>query len=179
MHQVNPSRNLLPVILIFVAAALIVGPATAFASYNGPPPSAIESPALPWPTTNSLCSSTQVKTAGPRLLDPSKLSAAGQARLNTGGSLTQSDIDQAGVRESGGISISFTNGISVVDYGTNAIAAHERPGDKVQLCLIYVPSESECPTVARDPRGRVYRVYDYQARAAYRMQNSQHGCGGA
>jgi len=167
------------VIHISIAAVLVAGPANALASYDGPPPSAVESPALPWPATNSLCSNTQVETAGPRLLDPTKLSAAAQARLNSGGALTQSEINQAGAWESGGVAISFTNGISVVDYGTNAIDAYERPGDRVQVCLIYVPSESECPNVASDQRGRVYRVYDYKAQAAYRIQNSQHGCGGA
>jgi hypothetical protein len=174
MHQ---SR--LTLVVLFVAAGLIVEPAAAFASYDGPPPSAIESPAMPWPTSNSLCSNTQVNTVGPRLVDSSKLSASAQARLNAGQPLTQSDINQAGDLGSGGIAISFTNGIGVVDYGTNTVAAHERPGDKVQLCLIYVPSESQCPTVANDSRGRVYRVYDYQQRAAYRMQNSEHDCGGA
>ena len=133
----------------------------------------------PWPSSNTLCSLTQVRTVGPRLLDPSKLSSSAQARLEAGKPLTQTEVDQAADRVGGGAAIDFTNGIGLTDYSTNAIASHERPGDEVQLCLISVPSETDCPNVGRDQRGRIYRVYDYKAKAVYRMQNSEHGCGGA
>jgi hypothetical protein len=99
--------------------------------------------------------------------------------LEAGKPLTQSEVDQSADRAGGGVQIDFTNGIGLTDYSTNAIASHERPGDKVQLCLISVPYEADCPNVGRDQRGRIYRVYDYKANAVYRMQNSEHGCGGA
>ena len=53
-------------------------------------------------------------------------------------------------------------------------------GDRVKVCLVEAPSPERgiCdPHV--DPRGRVYRVYDYRLHAAYTALNSAHGCGGA
>lgn len=147
--------------------------------YDGPQSPAIEFPAAPWPSGNTLCSVTTVLLVGPRLWDPRKLSAADQEALKHGARPTEGEVEKAGAWDVGGTEIDLANGLNVVDYYTNKIASHERPRDKVQACLIYVPSESECPTVSRDQRGRWYRIYDYKAKAAYRMQNSEHSCGGA
>ncbi|MBD5635767.1 MAG: hypothetical protein IAI49_14965 [Candidatus Eremiobacteraeota bacterium] len=67
----------------------------------------------------------------------------------------------------------------------NALVARERPGDRVQVCVIRFPRPyataggvGACnPRV--DIRGRSLRVYDYRLRFAYVGQNSEHGCGGA
>jgi hypothetical protein len=61
----------------------------------------------------------------------------------------------------------------------NPIAAAERAGDEVQLCLIAVPEPTIACDPLTDPRGRTYRVYDYRQHAAYSDTNSNHACGGA
>src|SRR5579883_1603496 len=67
-----------------------------------------------------------------------------------------------------------------IEFGTDPgseVAAAERPGDRVQLCLILMPSRTAgCdPTV--DDRGREYRVYDYRQNATYRGLSGEHLCG--
>jgi len=56
-----------------------------------------------------------------------------------------------------------------------------RRGDRVQVCLVYVPTverTSRCRP-AHDPRGRWYRAFDYRLRRAFTAPNANHGCGGA
>ncbi|MEA2787120.1 MAG: hypothetical protein QOF71_3224 [Candidatus Eremiobacteraeota bacterium] len=56
-----------------------------------------------------------------------------------------------------------------------------RRGDRVQVCLVYVPvieRTSRCRP-AHDTRGRWYRVFDYRLRRAFTAPNANHGCGGA
>jgi hypothetical protein len=62
--------------------------------------------------------------------------------------------------------------------GTDYRALHA--GDRVEVCLVEAPAPERgiCDPRA-DPRGRVYRVYDYRLRVAYTALNSAHGCGGA
>lgn len=60
-----------------------------------------------------------------------------------------------------------------------AVAARQRLGDKVQMCFISSPQKTAyCDPVA-DPRGIIFRIYNYRLRAEFRAPNSQHGCGGA
>jgi len=54
----------------------------------------------------------------------------------------------------------------------------ERAGDKVQVCLVSVPPPTDYCDPDKDPRGRIYRVYDYRQKKQY-SGGSQHGCGGA
>ena len=54
----------------------------------------------------------------------------------------------------------------------------ERAGDKVQVCLVSVPAPTQYCDPDKDPRGRIYRVYDYRQKTQY-SGGSQHGCGGA
>lgn len=78
---------------------------------------------------------------------------------------------------------------SVVHYQgdqDNAIMRAQRPGDRVQVCLLSFPTPTYDAGAKRficdpdaDARGFVFRVYSYRQRAAYYGPNSQHGCGGA
>jgi hypothetical protein len=61
----------------------------------------------------------------------------------------------------------------------NDVMMSERAGDRVQVCFLSVPPPTEFCDPDRDPRGRVYRVYDYRQRASYSGWNSEHTCGGA
>jgi len=99
-----------------------------------------------------------------------------------------------------GVSVEFNTGLGianvfpgrhagVVTYGgsspQNATMMAERKGDRVQVCLLSTPTPSYAPDGTlecnpdKDPRGWMYRVYDYRLHAAYSGQNSEHGCGGA
>ncbi len=68
----------------------------------------------------------------------------------------------------------------------NKLMESEKPGDRVQVCLVSFPTPTRDPQTAKvicdpniDSRGIVYRVYDYGRHAAYMGPDSQHSCGGA
>jgi len=68
----------------------------------------------------------------------------------------------------------------------NALMQSETPGSRVQVCLAGFPTPLHDPATGAvicdpndDPRGFVFRVYDYRRRAAFMGPDSQHGCGGA
>jgi len=68
----------------------------------------------------------------------------------------------------------------------NKLMESEKPGDKVQVCLVAFPTPTRDPQTGKvicdpnvDARGMVYRVYDYGRHAAYMGPDSQHSCGGA
>lgn len=68
----------------------------------------------------------------------------------------------------------------------NKLMEAEKPGDKVQVCLVAFPTPTRDPQTGKvicdpnvDSRGMVYRVYDYRRHAAYMGPDSQHSCGGA
>jgi hypothetical protein len=60
----------------------------------------------------------------------------------------------------------------------NKTMQSEHVGDKVQVCFLGPPAPTAGCDPDKDPRGRMYRVYDYRQRAQY-SGRSQHGCGGA
>jgi hypothetical protein len=78
---------------------------------------------------------------------------------------------------------------AVVHYDhepSNALMQSETPGSRVQVCLAGFPTPAHDPDTGKvicdpneDPRGFVFRVYDYRRRAAFMGPDSQHGCGGA
>ena len=84
-----------------------------------------------------------------------------------------------GSAEYGGMTIAFANGVGLISYTVNKLAARERVGDSVQVCFLGRIEGGEGCLTADDSRGRVYRVYDYRLHVAYTMTNSQHRCGGA
>ena len=72
------------------------------------------------------------------------------------------------------------------DDRTNPLMESEKAGDRVQVCLVAFPTPTHDPKTGKvicdpnvDPRGLIYRVYDYKHHAAYTGPDSQHGCGGA
>lgn len=78
---------------------------------------------------------------------------------------------------------------AVVHYNgdpTNKLMQSEKVGDRVQVCLTAFPTPTRDLQTGKivcdpnvDPRGLVFRVYDYARRAAYLGPDSQHSCGGA
>ena len=78
---------------------------------------------------------------------------------------------------------------AVVHYDhdiANELMQSEKPGDKVQVCLVSFPTPTHDLQTGKivcdpetDPRGMVYRVYDYKRHGAYMGPDSEHGCGGA
>jgi len=78
---------------------------------------------------------------------------------------------------------------SVVHYDQergNGSMKLEKPGDRVHVCLVSFPTPSRDPKTGQvfcdpntDPRGVVYRVYDYHRHFTYAGPDSQHSCGGA
>jgi hypothetical protein len=61
----------------------------------------------------------------------------------------------------------------------NDIMMSERAGDPVQVCFLSRPAPSASCDPDKDPRGRLFRVYDYRQHAQYAGINSEHFCGGA
>jgi hypothetical protein len=59
------------------------------------------------------------------------------------------------------------------------VAAAERAGDRVQVCLLALPEPTQSCNPETDPRGRHYRVWDYRQHAAYIGVSGEHECGGA
>jgi len=78
-----------------------------------------------------------------------------------------------------GMDVFYRNGVTLVAYTVDPVAAQEQPGDRVQVCFLgRIEGTGQCHP-ATDGRGRIYRVYDYRQHAAYTAMNSQHLCGGA
>ncbi|MDQ2680090.1 MAG: hypothetical protein M3Y21_03585 [Candidatus Eremiobacteraeota bacterium] len=100
---------------------------------------------------------------------------------------TAQDFEQSGVQVSFktklGIDPAYPNGHAGVTHyqGTpgNGIMIAERPGDRVQVCFLGAPAPTLSCDPDKDPRGRLYRVYDYRQHASYDGFNSEHICGGA
>jgi hypothetical protein len=69
----------------------------------------------------------------------------------------------------------------VVDRSATAgsLLDQQKVGDKVQVCLIGSPPADASCHPAKDPRGRVYRVFNYRQKSAYSGTNANHLCGGA
>ncbi len=68
----------------------------------------------------------------------------------------------------------------------NGLMMSEKPGDRVQVCLVGMPVPEYSSREGRwicnpdtDARGYTFRVYDYKRRAAYVGDDFEHGCGGA
>jgi hypothetical protein len=72
------------------------------------------------------------------------------------------------------------------DERGNALMQSETPGTHVQVCLAGFPTPSSEADTGKpicdpnsDPRGFIFRVYDYHRHAAFMGPDSQHSCGGA
>ncbi len=129
-----------------------------------------EAPSIPAPCPPQIAAPAPVENPNP---DPEIPFQCSDTRIATIGTrLTEGDGTP--VPDSGSV-IVLNNGIQLVDYVTPETVAREKPGDRVQVCLVWVPTD--CPP--GDDRGKTYRVYDYKQRRSYVMIDSGHMCGGA
>jgi hypothetical protein len=74
-----------------------------------------------------------------------------------------------------GVTVIFANGLMLVGYSRPMLVESQKPGDKVEVCLVEVPVG--CPP--GDTRGKVYRVRDLRAGQSYTLPDAMHMCGGA
>jgi hypothetical protein len=129
----------------------------------------------PWHYRSISCVDTTVKTVTPRL------GRAGQTTFS------KRDFEQSGVQVSFNTRLGADPAVpstlvGVTHYqgdAANSIMIAEHPGDRVQVCFVQTPAPTKFCDPDADPRGRVYRVWDYKQKAQYAGLNSQHGCGGA
>ena len=129
----------------------------------------------PWHYRSISCVDSTVKTVTPRLV------SAGQT------SYSKKDFEQSGVEVAfntrlGADPVVPSAFVGVTHYqgdaGNNVMMA-EHPGDRVQVCIVKIPAPTKYCNPDTDPRGRVYRVWDYRQKAQYAGFNSEHDCGGA
>jgi len=128
------------------AVALVVCASAALAA-------AANADAAPLPTRIGACVVTRVKSVETRLED-------GDTHQPVAGS---------------GSAVSFTNGGYQVSYEQVPAVDQSRPGDRVRICLVSIPSH--CPP--GDDRGREYRSTNLRTGKSWRLRDSEHSCGGA
>jgi hypothetical protein len=76
-----------------------------------------------------------------------------------------------------GSAVSYTNGGYQVSYDMVPEIHSSREGDRVELCLSFVPDCREAPR--GDVRGRIYRARNLRTGGTWTLPDSQHSCGGA
>ena len=76
-----------------------------------------------------------------------------------------------------GSAITFSNGGYQVSYDKVPAIHRSQPGDKVKVCLTYIPN---CSHARRgDTRGRVYETTNLRTNERWALPDSSHMCGGA
>lgn len=111
----------------------------------------------------------------------STVSATSQAesRPTKVGQCVTTSVSKVGTRLEGapgsGTSITFSNGIYLVDYETVPAAEASKHGDKVKLCLKSLPTG--CPP--GDSRGKMYTATNLRTNGSFTLPDSEHACGGA
>lgn len=76
-----------------------------------------------------------------------------------------------------GSAITFSNGGYQVSYDKIPAIHRSQPGDKVKVCLTYLPN---CSHARRgDTRGRVYETTNLRTNEHWALPDSSHMCGGA
>jgi hypothetical protein len=76
---------------------------------------------------------------------------------------------------SAGTAIEYTNDGFQVSYDRETAVVRSRVGDKVRMCLVYIPEN--CPP--GDERGRIYTTTNLRTGEAWTLPDAQHSCGGA
>lgn len=125
----------------------------------------------PW--TSGDCVVTKIVDIGPRLDVPH----ATPAQLREAIDHTGIHIDYATHRWDS----RHWDAASVLYQGEPAlsVATKQHVGDAVQLCFISRPEKTEYCNPDQDPRGIVFRIYNYRLKSEFQAPNSQHSCGGA
>lgn len=129
----------------------------------------------PWRYRSVSCVDTTVKSVTPRLV------SAGQT------SYSKKDFQQSGVEVAFNTHLgagpsaptAFAGVTHYQDTAGNNVMMAEHPGDRVQVCLAQIPMPTQFCNPDTDPRGRLYRVWDYRQKAEYCGLNGEHNCGGA
>ncbi len=67
------------------------------------------------------------------------------------------------------------DGIGLVSYDRVGAAEDQRPGDRVQICVVSRPMDCH----PGDRRGSLFRVHDPGRGTSFMIVDAQHGCGGA
>ena len=108
---------------------------------------------------------------------PQQVGECVQTRVAAVGQRLQAPSDNGILTDvpNSGSSISFTDGLSQVDYDAVPGIDHSRAGDGVRLCLTSVPKG--CPP--GDNRGRVYAGTNLRTGESWNAMDSEHECGGA
>lgn len=95
------------------------------------------------------------------------------------GRCVRTSIQQIGTRLEGqadsGSALAYANGVPGVSYDTLPEITHAKVGDKIELCLVSLPTN--CPT--GDNRGKVYLAVDLRTQAFWQLPDAEHSCGGA
>jgi hypothetical protein len=153
---------------IFLAALIAAPASSAFAENTDPYKTG------PWHYRSIPCVDTTVVAVTPRLGDP------GQTKF------TAQDFETSGVSVTFKTTLGSDPAIAPVQVAVthyqgdpdNPFMIAEHPGDKVQVCFLSTPPPTQYCDPDKDPRGRVYRIWDYVRKKQY-SGGSQHGCGGA
>jgi len=170
----------LPLLFLFALCTTVGAPAY---TLDDPDPAMFQP--RPWPAKRLPCTDATVKVVQPRLGGTDKPAT-----------YPKSDFDESGVEVIFTVPAGyrFFNSAypifaSVTHYQgekQNDVMASEKPGDKVQICLVGMPvPEYDAQSKAwicnpdDDARGYTFRVYDYKRHAAYVGMDFEHGCGGA
>jgi hypothetical protein len=74
-----------------------------------------------------------------------------------------------------GSAINYTDGGYQVSYDNEPGIENSNIGDKVRLCLTYIPTD--CPP--GDNRGKIYKVTNLRTGTTWELPDAEHLCGGA
>ena len=74
-----------------------------------------------------------------------------------------------------GSAISYTDSGSQVSYDNELGIENSNIGDKVRLCLTYIPTD--CPP--GDDRGKIYKATNLRTGTTWELPDAEHLCGGA
>ena len=79
-----------------------------------------------------------------------------------------------GVPDSGS-GVEYANGVIGVSYDIIKPITKSRVGDKITLCLTFIPGD--CPP--GDDRGKTYSAVDHRTNGKWELPDAEHMCGGA
>jgi hypothetical protein len=79
-----------------------------------------------------------------------------------------------GVPDSGS-GVEYANGVIGVSYDIIKPITKARVGDKITLCLTFIPGD--CPP--GDDRGKTYSAVDHRTNGKWELPDAEHMCGGA
>jgi hypothetical protein len=128
----------------------------------------------PWHYRSIPCVDTTVVSVTPRLGNPGQTKFTAEDFKETGVSVTfKTTLGSDPAQAPAPVSVTHYQGDP-----DNAFMVAEHPGDKVQVCFLSTPAPTQYCDPDKDPRGRLYRIWDYVRHHQY-SGGTQHGCGGA